>query len=57
NELQRDGIAKQVVDITQGVVVLAVVVAYEVVRRRQTRAEQEAVAARLDDRPTEGVAS
>ncbi|RYJ04846.1 MAG: ABC transporter permease, partial [Actinomycetales bacterium] len=57
NELQRDGIAKQVVDITQGVVVLAVVVAYEVVRRRQARAEQEAVAARLDDRPTEGVVS
>ncbi|EFQ81886.1 branched-chain amino acid ABC transporter, permease protein [Aeromicrobium marinum DSM 15272] len=47
NGLQREGIAKEVVDITQGIVVLAVVVAYEVVRRRQAKAESERVAREL----------
>lgn len=51
NELQRDGIAKQVVDITQGIVVLAVVVAYEVVRRRQSRVEREQVSEELAATP------
>lgn len=45
--LQRVGIAPEVIAITQGTVVLAVVVAYEVVRRIQVRREQEAVAAEL----------
>lgn len=47
NDLQRAGIARDVVDITQGVVVIAVVVAYEVVRRRQAKTEQEEVAKQL----------
>ncbi|MCW2830375.1 MAG: Sugar transporter permease [Aeromicrobium sp.] len=57
NELQRAGIAKQVIDITQGIVVLAVVVAYEVVRRARARSEQEAVARQLAAGRTEEVAS
>jgi general nucleoside transport system permease protein len=44
--LQSD-ISQNVVLITQGVIVLAVVVAYEVVRRRQAAAEQRAVTQRL----------
>ena len=44
--LQSD-ISQNVVQITQGVIVLAVVVAYEVVRRRQAAAEQRAVTQRL----------
>lgn len=47
NSLQRVGIARDVVDITQGVVVLAVVVAYEVVGRRKAKREQEDVARQL----------
>ena len=47
NGLQRVGIAPQIIDITQGTVVLAVVIAYEVVRRTQARREQEAVSADL----------
>jgi simple sugar transport system permease protein len=45
--LQTD-ISQNVVQITQGVIVLAVVVAYEVVRRRQVAAEQHAVKQKLE---------
>ena len=49
--LQTD-ISQNVVQITQGVIVLAVVVAYEVVRRRRVAAEQRAVGRQLDaDKP------
>ncbi len=41
-------ISQNVVQITQGVIVLAVVVAYEVVRRRQVAAEQRRVRTQLD---------
>jgi len=41
-------ISQNVVQITQGVIVLAVVVAYEVVRRRQVAAEQNQVKRELD---------
>jgi simple sugar transport system permease protein len=41
-------ISQNVVQITQGVIVLAVVVAYEVVRRRQVAAEQHRVRTQLD---------
>ena len=41
-------ISQNVVQITQGVIVLAVVVAYEVVRRRQVAAEQNRVKQELD---------
>jgi len=52
--LQSD-ISQNVVQITQGVIVLAVVVAYEVVRRRRVAAEQQAVGQRLDaDKPAPG---
>ncbi len=44
-------ISQNVVQITQGVIVLAVVVAYEVVRRRQAAAEQQAVASKLQAEP------
>jgi general nucleoside transport system permease protein len=44
--LQSD-VSASVVQITQGVIVLAVVVAYEVVRRRQAAAEQRAVTQKL----------
>jgi simple sugar transport system permease protein len=44
-------ISQNVVLITQGVIVLAVVVAYEVVRRRQAAAEQRAVAQKLQAEP------
>ena len=54
--LQSD-ISASVVQITQGVIVLAVVVAYEVVRRRQAAAEQRAVTQKLqaERRDTEEV--
>jgi simple sugar transport system permease protein len=56
------GISPDIVDVTQGVIVLAVVIAYEVVRRYRVRLEQAHVAAQLDDQrgpvpKTEGVAS
>jgi len=47
NSLQQAGIAKDVIDITQGIVVLAVVVAYAVVGRRRDRAEAERVSRAL----------
>ena len=45
--LQTD-ISQNTVQITQGVIVLAVVVAYEVVRRRRAAAEQQAVKQKLE---------
>jgi len=54
--LQSD-ISQNVVQITQGVIVLAVVVAYEVVRRRKVAAEQQAVRQKLEsDTPASGEA-
>jgi ABC-type uncharacterized transport system permease subunit len=41
------GISPDIVDVTQGVIVLAVVIAYEVVRRYRVRLEQADVAAQL----------
>lgn len=41
------GISPEIVAVTQGVIVLAVVIAYEVVRRYRTAAEQKAVTASL----------
>ena len=50
-------ISANVVQITQGVIVLAVVVAYEVVRRYKAAAEQRAVTKQLgENRPTDGEA-
>jgi simple sugar transport system permease protein len=42
------GISPEIVAVTQGVIVLAVVVAYEVVRRYRVRSEQAAVAEQVD---------
>jgi len=47
--LQLAGVPKEIVFITEGVIVLSVVVAYEVVRRYRVRAEQQAVGRQLDD--------
>jgi len=44
-------ISANVVQITQGTIVLTVVVAYEVVRRYRLRAEQRAIARGVPDRP------
>ena len=41
-------ISQDIVQITQGVIVLAIVVAYEVVRRYRVAAEQRNVSRRLD---------
>ncbi|MDO9378031.1 MAG: ABC transporter permease [Nocardioidaceae bacterium] len=58
NDLQSVGVAPEIISITQGVVVLAVVVAYEIVRRLQIRREQESVARELASaRPTAEEAS
>jgi simple sugar transport system permease protein len=46
-------ISPNVVQITQGVIVLAVVVAYEVVRRSRAAADQRAVARRLESSPAD----
>jgi ABC-type uncharacterized transport system permease subunit len=54
--LQTD-ISASVVQITQGVAVLAVVVAYELVRRYRTRLEQRAVATVTPNPTREGVAA
>ena len=56
------GISPDIISVTQGVIVLAVVIAYEVVRRYNVRLEQAQVAAQLEgeSRPAptiEGVAS
>lgn len=45
--LQLGGVAKEIVFITEGVIVLSVVVAYEIVRRYRLRAEQQAVGSQL----------
>jgi simple sugar transport system permease protein len=50
-------ISPDVVQITQGVIVLAVVIAYEVVRRRTVAAEQRAVSARLREEQPAGAAA
>jgi simple sugar transport system permease protein len=50
-------ISPNVIQISQGVIVLAVVVAYEVVRRRTAAAEQRAVAARLQTERREEVSA
>ncbi|WP_435743544.1 ABC transporter permease [Nocardioides sp. SYSU DS0663] len=42
------GVSSDIVAITQGVIVLAVVISYELVRRYRVRMEQKAVAAALD---------
>ncbi|GGF40728.1 ABC transporter permease [Marmoricola endophyticus] len=55
------GVSPEIVAITQGVIVLTVVVSYEVVRRYRRRLEQQAVAAATDrperPAPTEEVAT
>lgn len=49
-------VSVNVVQITQGVIVLAVVVAYEVVRRYRIKAEQRTVAKRAPDKPVDAEA-
>ena len=56
------GISPDIVNVTQGVIVLAVVIAYEVVRRYRVRLEQSQVADQLADQhrhapEAEGVSS
>ena len=57
------GVSPDIVGVTQGVIVMAVVIAYEVVRRYRVRIEQAQVAAQLEEEPgpaapqTQGVAS
>ena len=52
NRLQLEtDISTEIVQITQGVIVLSVVIAYEVVRRYRARLEQRAVGERLDSLP------
>jgi simple sugar transport system permease protein len=46
------GVSSELVFIIQGVIVLAVVIAYEVVRRAGLRMEQRHVAKQLSDTPT-----
>lgn len=48
------GISPDIVAVTQGVIVMAVVIAYEVVRRYRERLEQSAVAEQLAATPTAG---
>jgi simple sugar transport system permease protein len=47
--LQLAGVPKEIVYITEGVIVLSVVVAYEIVRRYRVRAEQQAVGRQLGE--------
>jgi len=49
--LDLEGVAKEIVLITQGVIVLSVVIAYELVRRYRVVAEQRAVGAALASAP------
>ncbi|HET9654999.1 MAG TPA: ABC transporter permease, partial [Kineosporiaceae bacterium] len=49
NILQLAGVPKEIVFITEGVIVLSVVVAYEIVRRYRVRAEQQAVGRQLGE--------
>ena len=46
------GVPKEIVKITQGVIVLAVVVAYELVRRYRVRADQRRVGTQLEPSST-----
>jgi len=46
------GVSPDIISITQGVIVMAVVIAYEVVRRYNTRLEQAQVAAQLEEKGT-----
>ncbi|MFI7588262.1 ABC transporter permease [Spongisporangium articulatum] len=56
--LDLEGVAKEIVLITQGVIVLSVVVAYEIVRRYRVRAEQHEVGRALGrTTPAEEVAA
>jgi general nucleoside transport system permease protein len=49
------GVSPDIIAVTQGVIVIAVVIAYEVVRRYRVRLEQASVAAELDaSRPRSG---
>jgi simple sugar transport system permease protein len=48
------GISPSVVQVTQGVVVLAVVIAYEVVRRWRAASEQRSLREALAARPSDG---
>ena len=49
------GVSQDIIGVTQGVIVMAVVIAYEVVRRYRVAAEQSAVAAQVATGPkTEG---
>jgi simple sugar transport system permease protein len=52
--LDLNGIPKEIVTIMQGIIVLAVVVAYEIVRRIGQAGEQRRVAARVADEPGAG---
>lgn len=52
NRLQSVGIGRDVVEITQGIVVLMVVIAFEIARRIKTRREQEQVARDLEPQAT-----
>jgi general nucleoside transport system permease protein len=45
------GVSPDIVAVTQGVIVMAVVIAYEIVRRYRVRLEQASVAAELDASP------
>ncbi|WP_293784596.1 ABC transporter permease [uncultured Aeromicrobium sp.] len=54
NRLQSVGVARDVVEITQGIVVLMVVIAFEIARRVKVRREQERVARELEPAATTG---
>lgn len=49
------GVSPDIVSVTQGIIVLAVVVAYEVVRRYRVRLEQQSVAQQIASAQPEGV--
>jgi simple sugar transport system permease protein len=56
-EFARVDVSKDIVQVTQGIIVLAIVIAYEVVRRWRTRLEQRHVTATVqDDRPSDAEA-
>jgi ABC-type uncharacterized transport system permease subunit len=55
--LDLEGIPKEIVVIMQGVIVISVVIAYELVRRYRLEQEERAVTAQLGDDRAEGVAA
>lgn len=57
NRLQSVGVARDVVEITQGIVVLMVVIAFEIARRIKVRREQERVARELEPATTTGASA